>query len=96
MNDEERRETAEKLVDAIKHNTNGAYDKWTSSDLKEPASRAAFVQSATGLTTPPSTEDMKAMQTHITRNLRADVDEIQKTKPPGEHAVGFACISEDH
>ncbi|MEO9170435.1 MAG: hypothetical protein ABI282_10180 [Candidatus Baltobacteraceae bacterium] len=95
MNDEERRQAAEKLVHSIKNNTRGAYDSWTSSDLNNPADRAAFVQKTVGLGSTPTPDDMKAMQAHISENLRSDVEEIRKTKKPGEHVVGYACLTED-
>ncbi|MDP9110389.1 MAG: hypothetical protein M3M96_01980 [Candidatus Eremiobacteraeota bacterium] len=95
MNDDQRRDAAEKLMQAIKNNTSGAYDTWTKTDLKDPADRAAFVKNTVGLSTTPTPDDMQAMQSHIASNLQSDIEEIQKTKRPGEHAVGFACLGED-
>jgi hypothetical protein len=94
MTPDEHQSAAEKLVNAVKNNTNGAYDEWTSSGdaLKSADARAAFVQKHAALPEKPTQEDLDAIQQHVDTSLRADVAEIQQQRR-GSPAVGLVCLT---
>jgi hypothetical protein len=96
MTPDEHKAAAEKLTHAVKNNTNGAYDEWTSagSKLKDADARAAFVQRHAGLSQKPTPQDMDAINDHVRTSLHGDVAEI-KAKAPGEHVVGMICAADD-
>lgn len=95
MNDEERRKAAKDLVQAIKDNKNGAYDKWVShTGLGDRESRAKFVKDTLELQHEPSGDDLKAMQNHMQQELAPHIKEIQE-KHKGAHVVGQVCLAEE-
>jgi hypothetical protein len=96
MTDDQHRDAAKKLVEAVKNNTNGAYDKWTApdTDLSTVDARAEFVKSAAGLDQKPTAEDLAGIQHHVSTSLQADVAEI-RAKNPGQHTVGMICAADD-
>ena len=96
MTPDQHKEAAEKLVHAVKNNTNGAYDEWTSSGhaLKEHGARADFVRRHAGLSATPTHDDLSAIHQHVGSSLQSHVNDIQ-AKNPGEHVVGAICIAED-
>ncbi len=96
MTPDEQRSAAEKLVSAVKNNTNGAYDEWTSSGetFKSADARAAFVQKHAGLSEKPTQGDLEAIQQHVDESLHADVAEIQE-KHRGSPVVGLVCLTGD-
>lgn len=96
MTSDEHKAAAEKLVNAVKNNTNGAYDEWTSSGdkLKSADARADFVQRHAGLSQTPTSADMAAINDHVNASLSGQVAEIQ-AKAQGAHVVGAMCLAED-
>jgi hypothetical protein len=96
MTDAEHKAAAEKLVNAVKNNTNGAYDEWTSggANLENQSERAAFVQKHAGLSETPSKEDLAAIAHHVNTSLQSDVADLQ-TRSAGTQAVGLICLNDD-
>ncbi len=90
LSDDEIHEHAVKLLDAIKNNTNSAYDEWTSITAENAGheSHAAWVKKATGLQKDPTPEDLKAMCDHSSTTLKDQVADMRKTRP---NAVGSFC-----
>ena len=96
MTSDEHKAAAEKLTNAVKNNTNGAYDEWVQNGqaLENHETQADFVQRHAGLAAKPSTADLKAISAHVNSSLQSNVAEI-KAKNPGEHVVGGFCLAED-
>jgi hypothetical protein len=96
MTESEQRVAAEKLANAVRDNTNGAYDDWVASGdaLKTESAQADFIQRHAGLSQPPSPADVKAIHDYIASSLQGDVAEIQQ-RLGDAHAVGLMCLSDD-
>jgi hypothetical protein len=94
MNDHERKEAAAKLIEAVKHNTNGAYDNWTKVNKDATHEYAQWVQKSIGLAHPPTAEDMEAMHEHSRAALKDDIADMRAARPEGPVCAG-ACIAED-
>jgi hypothetical protein len=94
MTPDQHQSAAEKLVNAVKNNVNGAYDEWTSSGdaFKSADARAAFVQKHAGLSETPTQDDLDAIQQHVDTSLRADVAQIQQ-QHRGSPVVGLVCLT---
>jgi hypothetical protein len=94
MTDEERREAAVNLVNAIKNNTNGAYDRWTGhTGLTSVEERATFVQETLGLSQTPTADDLLGIQEYATSALAPEIAQIQ-AKVAGANVVGELCTAE--
>jgi hypothetical protein len=95
MTDEQCKQAATDLVNAMKNNTNGAYDKWVAhTGLGDVAGRAKFVQETLGLPQTPTPEDLAAMQQHAQNALTADISQVQ-AKVSRANVVGEMCLAED-
>lgn len=92
MNDQERKDAAAKLVQAVKNNTNGAYDKWTNLDTSDDNKRAAYVKDVLNLAQAPTKEDLDEMHRHATTSLGDQVEDMRNARPDA-HTVGFLCLS---
>lgn len=94
MESHEHHTTAAMLIEAVRVNHNGAYDKWTKIDKADTMQYQKWVQDVLGLKDLPKPEDLKAMHEHSRAVLKGRIDEMREAHPEGPVCAG-SCIAED-
>lgn len=86
------KKATEELIEAVKTNANGAYDKWVELDQKIAALYGAWVQEVTSLKHPPTAEEMEYMHQHSAATLKDKVQQMREARPEGPVCAGN-CVS---
>lgn len=94
MNEHEHKAAAAKLIEAIKNNTNGAYDKWAAVEDGDMDGYARWVQESIGLPETPSHDDLQAMHEHSRAHLQDKVADMRAAHPEGP-VCGLACVADE-
>ena len=94
MQDHERHSSAAMLIEAVRVNHNGAYDKWTKIDKNDSRQYQEWVRDVVGLKDLPTEDDLRAMHAHSRDVLKDRVQQMREAHPEGPVCAG-ACIAED-
>jgi hypothetical protein len=94
MDDKQRRDAAEKLIEAVKNNTKNAFDNWNKLHEANVAAHAKWVKETLGLDHEPTREDLEGMHEHAKTALVDKVRAMRADKPSTAVVAGV-CIAED-
>lgn len=93
MQEHERQSAAAMLIEAVRVNHNGAYDKWQNIDANDIRQYQEWVKDVIGLKGLPTEDDLKAMHEHSRAMLAHRVQEMRDSHPEGPVCAG-ACVAE--